>query len=117
MPLKSKKHPFQNLKKIAVLKSFVGMSKFDIIYISETFSNNSYRDNDINLNDYCFFQAENLSNAKRGGVCIYYKKNWQGSFNSLLINKQVNLSSSTLINICSNFIPIKIATFNDQDPP
>ena len=117
MPLKSKKHPFQNFKKIAVLKSFIGMSKFDIICISETFSNNSYRDNDINLNDYCFFQAENLSNAKRGGVCIYYKKNWQGSFNSLLINKQVNLSSSTLINICSNFIPIKIATFNDQDPP
>ena len=48
MPLKSKKHPFQNFKKIAVLKSFVGMSKFDIICISETFSNNSYKDNDIN---------------------------------------------------------------------
>ena len=43
--------------------------------------------------------------------------NWQGSFTSLPINEQVNLSNSTLMNIFSNFIPNMIVTFNDQDPP
>ena len=43
--------------------------------------------------------------------------NWQGSFTNLPINEQVNLFNSTLMNICSNFIPNKIVTFNDQDPP
>ena len=43
--------------------------------------------------------------------------NWQGSFTNLPINEQVNLFNSTLMNIFSNFIPNKIVTFNDQDPP
>ena len=43
--------------------------------------------------------------------------NWQGSFTNLPINEQVNLSNSTLMNIFSNFIPNKLVTFNDQDPP
>ena len=42
---------------------------------------------------------------------------WQGSFTNWAINEQVNLFNSTLMNIFSNFIPNKIVTFNDQDPP
>ena len=51
------------------------MHKFDIICISETFLNNTYEDNDLNLNGYSLLRADHPSNAKRGGVCIYYKEN------------------------------------------
>ena len=63
-----------NFQKIAVLESFVAMHKFDIICISETFLNNTYEDNDLNLNGYSLLRADHPSNAKRGGVCIYYKE-------------------------------------------
>ena len=49
------------------------MHKFDIICISETFLNNTYEDNDLNLNGYSLLRGDHLSNAKRGRVCIYYK--------------------------------------------
>ena len=48
-----------NFQKIAVLESFVAMHKFDIICI-------------LNVNS--SLQADHPSNAKRGGVCIYYKE-------------------------------------------
>ena len=66
--------PSHNFQKIAVLESFVAMHKFDIICISETFLNNTYEDNDLNLNGYSLLRADHPSNAKRGGVCIYYKE-------------------------------------------
>ena len=61
-------------QKMAVLESFVARHKFDIICISETFLNNTYEDNDFNLNGYCLLGADHPSNAKRGGICIYYKE-------------------------------------------
>ena len=51
------------------------MHKFDIICLSVTFLNNTYKDNDLNLNGYSLLRADHPSNAKRGGVCIYYKEN------------------------------------------
>ena len=66
--------PSNNFQKIAVLKSFVAMHKFDIICILETFLNNTYEDNDLNLNYYSLLQVDHLSNAQRGGVCIYHKE-------------------------------------------
>ena len=50
------------------------MHKFDIICITETFLNKTYEDNDLNLNGYNLLRANHPSNAKRGGVCIYYKE-------------------------------------------
>ena len=44
--------PSHNFQKIAVLESFVAMHESDIIYKSETFLNNTYKDNDLNLNGY-----------------------------------------------------------------
>ena len=67
--------PSHNFQKIAVLGSFVAMHKFDIICISEALLNNTYEDNDLNLNGYSLLRADHPSNAKRGGVCIYYKEN------------------------------------------
>ena len=63
--------PSHNFQKIAVLESFVTMNKFDIICMSETFLNNTYEDNDHNLNGYSFLRAYHLSNAERVRACIY----------------------------------------------
>ena len=40
----------------------------------ETFLNNIYQGNDLNLNGYSLLRANHPSNVKRGGVWIYYKK-------------------------------------------
>ena len=66
--------PSHNFQKIAVVESFVAMHKFDIICISETFLNNTYEDNYLNLGGYRLLRADHPSNAKRGEVCIYYKE-------------------------------------------
>ena len=66
--------PSHNFQKVAVLNSFVAMHKFDIICISETFPNNTYEDDDLNLNGYSFLRADYPSNAKMWGVCIYYNE-------------------------------------------
>ena len=63
-----------NFQKMAVLESFVAMHKFDIICKSETFLNNTYKDNDLNLNACSLLRADHPSNAKRGGLCICYKE-------------------------------------------
>ena len=44
------------------------MHKFDIICLSVTFLNNTYKDNDLNLNGYSLLRADHPSNAKMGGV-------------------------------------------------
>ena len=43
--------------------------------------------------------------------------NWEKAFNGKDINSQVKLFNETLLNIFSNFIPNKIKTFRDSDPP
>ena len=64
-------HDFQ---KIPFLESFVATHKFDMIQISETFLNNTYDNNDLNLNGYSLLRADHPRNAKKGVVCIYYKE-------------------------------------------
>ena len=43
--------------------------------------------------------------------------NWENVFHGKDINSQVELYNETLMNIFSNFIPNKIKTFRDSDPP
>ena len=66
--------PSHNFQKIAVRESFVAMHKFDIICMSESFLNNSYEDNDLNLNGYSFLRAEHPSNAKKGEFVFITRK-------------------------------------------
>ena len=40
----------------------------------ETFLNNAYEDNDLNLNGYSLLRADHPSKAERGKVCIYCKE-------------------------------------------
>ena len=63
-----------NCQKITVLKNFAAMHKFDIVCISETFLNNTYRNNDLNWNGYSLHWADHKSHAKRREVCIYYRE-------------------------------------------
>ena len=55
-----------NFQKTTVLNSFVAMHKFDIICMSKTFLNNTYEDNDLNLNGYSLLPMEHSSNEKGG---------------------------------------------------
>ena len=65
--------PSHTFQEIAVLQSFVAVHKFDIICVSKTFLNNTYEDNDLNLDGYSLLRADHPTNAKRGGVCIYHR--------------------------------------------
>ena len=48
--------PSHNFQKITVLQSFAAMRKFDIICILETFLNNTYENNDLNLTGYSLYE-------------------------------------------------------------
>ena len=62
---------FKNWK---FLKSFVALNKFQVIYISKTFLNNTYEDKDLILNGYSLLWVEHPNNVKTGEFCIYYKE-------------------------------------------
>ena len=72
--------PSHNFQKIAVHESFVAMHIFDIICISEIFLNNTYEDNDLNLNGHSFLRADHPNSAKRGGFCVFFVL--QGNFST-----------------------------------
>ena len=51
--------------------------KYDVICISESYLIYivPLDDNSLSLNDYNVTRADHPNNVKRGGVCMYYKKN------------------------------------------
>ena len=65
-----------NFIKVSLLTSYNNNHKFDIICLSETYLNSETLSNDENLNipGYNLIRAGNLSNTKRGGICIYFKE-------------------------------------------
>ena len=42
---------------------------------------------------------------------------WKFLFSCKNVNQQVKIFNKTIINIFSNFVPNKLVTFNDKDPP
>ena len=58
------------------MEAYNAIHKFDIICLSETFLNISLQNDDDSqvLNGYKLVRADNPSNLKRGGVCIYFKE-------------------------------------------
>ena len=65
-----------NLPKTSKLEAYNSVYKHDFICISETFFDSSVqeRDKNIQLADYNLLRADHPSNAKRSGVCIFYKE-------------------------------------------
>ena len=45
------------------------------------------------------------------------KVDWNFLFSCKNVNQQVKIFNKTIINIFSNFVPNKLVTFNDSDPP
>ena len=64
-----------NFIKMSLLQAYKAIHRFDIIYFSETYLNNSlYTDDDqLAFPGYNLIRADNPNNTKRGGVCIYYR--------------------------------------------
>ena len=58
----------RNYTKLFLLKPYIAIHKFDIIYLSKTYLDSGTTSDDENL-----INSDHLSNNKRSGVCIYYK--------------------------------------------
>ena len=83
-----------NFIKLSLLRAYISINKIDIICLSETYLDSSISsDNDnLELPGYNLVRADNPTNTKRGGVCIYYH-------NSLPL-KVIDIQ---LLNECINF--------------
>ena len=66
----------QNFSKVSQIEAYNSLYNHDFICISETYFDSSVLDGDrsFELNGYNLIRADHPSNAKRGGVCIYYKE-------------------------------------------
>ena len=64
----------QNFIKLSLLRGYISINKIDIICLSETYLDSSIPSNDENLElpGYNLVCADNPTNTKRGGACIYY---------------------------------------------
>ena len=64
-----------NFAKLALLKAYNLIHKFDVICLSEIYLDSNILPDDSNLEipGYNLVCSDHLSNKKRGGVCIYYK--------------------------------------------
>ena len=64
-----------NFIKVSLLHTAAVTNDYDIICLTETFLDSSIDNDDdrISTSGYIFLRADHSSNAKRGGVCIYYK--------------------------------------------
>ena len=63
-----------NFIKLSLLRAYISIYKIDTICLSETYldsSISSHNDN-LELPGYNLVRADNPTNTKRGGVCIYY---------------------------------------------
>ena len=59
---------------MSLLCAYISINKIDIICLSETYLDSSIPSDDDNLElpGYNLVRADNPTNTKRGGVCIYY---------------------------------------------
>ena len=59
---------------MSLLRAYISINKFDIIYLSETYldSGISSDDNNLELPGYNLVRADNPSKTESGDICIYY---------------------------------------------
>ena len=65
-----------NFSKLLLIETYNTHHNFDILYLSESYLDSSYADDDtrLNLKDLTLIRADNPHNCKRGGVSIYFKE-------------------------------------------
>ena len=97
-----------NYLTVSLLRAYVAIKKFDVVYLSETYLDSSYlSDND----NFCFpgynlVRVDHPSNAKEGGVFIYLKN--YPSLNRLdiqLLQECINFEIKIADKIC-NFVSL-----------
>ena len=66
-----------NSIKLSLIEAYNSIHNFDLIALSETYLNSSVNNEDISLEGFSrdIFRNDHPTNAKRGGVCLYYKEN------------------------------------------
>ena len=66
-----------NSIKLSLIEAYDSIHKFDLVALSETYLNSSVNNEDISLGGFSrdIFRNDHPTNAKRGGVCLYYKEN------------------------------------------
>ena len=65
--------PAHNFSKMLLLKAYNAIYKYDLIFLSETYSIPSDHVS-LDLEGHKLVHADHHNNVKRGGVCIYYKE-------------------------------------------
>ena len=64
-----------NFTKVALLKAYLFVRRYDMFWVSETYLNSSIKEDDDSLRipGYDLIRSDHQENNKRGGVAIYYK--------------------------------------------
>ena len=60
--------------KLTQLKAYISKYKHDFICLSETYLDSSIPDSLLEIDGYNLILSDHLNGIKRGGVCIYFKK-------------------------------------------
>ena len=57
------------------MEAFITSNKFGLVCLSETFSDSTTTNDDVNIqiNGYSLLRADHPNKTRRGGVCIYFK--------------------------------------------
>ena len=66
--------PAHDFSKLPLIEVYNTHDNFDMIFLSETYLDSSYADDDtrLNLKDFTLIRADNPHNCKRGGVSIFF---------------------------------------------
>ena len=59
------------------------------------------------------YRKANIKNIQKSIKSL----NWDTLFHNKTVNKQVSIFNETIMNIFSNFVPNKLVTFDDSNPP
>ena len=64
----------QNFIRLSLFRAYIYVNKTDIICLCETYLDSNISSDNVNLElpGYNLVRADNLTNTKRGSVCIYY---------------------------------------------
>ena len=67
---------FHDFSKLSLIEAYNTDHNFDLIYLSETYLDSSYANDDIRLNlkDFNLIRADNSHNCNRDGISIYFKE-------------------------------------------
>ena len=89
---------------MSLLRAYISINKIDIICLSETYLDSSIPSDDDNLElpGYNLVRADNPTNTKRGGVCIYYHNSLPLKVIDIqFLNECINFEIRIGRNLCS----------------